>query len=172
MNLVLARDLVATVTGRIGMENISELGSAPGAAMEHLRLKHPFYARDVPVILGDHVTTEAGTGAVHTAPGHGEEDFQVGRLYDLPVTSPVGGDGRFLENVELFAGEWVWAANDHVLEVMRDNSTLLHNESFEHSYPHCWRHKSPTAFRVTPQWFISMEKGQAERAGDRGDQEC
>jgi isoleucyl-tRNA synthetase len=159
MNLVLARDLAATVTGRIGMETISELGSAPGAAMEHLRLKHPFYARQVPVILGDHVTTEAGTGAVHTAPGHGEEDFQVGSLYDLPVTSPVGGDGRFLENVELFAGEWVWAANDHVLEVMRDNGTLLHHESFEHSYPHCWRHKSPTAFRVTPQWFISMEKG-------------
>jgi len=157
--LVLARDLMDTVTTRLGMENIEELGNVPGAALEHMRLQHPFYDRDVPVILGDHVTTEAGTGAVHTAPGHGEEDFIVGREYDLPVTSPVGADGRFLDNVEMFAGEWVWAANDHILEVMRDNGTLLFFEQFEHSYPHCWRHKSPTAFRVTPQWFISMDQG-------------
>jgi isoleucyl-tRNA synthetase len=157
-NLVLARDLAAAVSARIDLENPRELGSVSGAALENLRLRHPFYDRDVPVILGDHVTTEAGTGAVHTAPGHGEEDFMVGREYDLPVTNPVGADGRFLENVELFAGEWVWAANDHVLEVMRENGALLHDEPFEHSYPHCWRHKSPTAFRVTPQWFISMEQ--------------
>jgi len=157
--LVLARDLVAAVTDRLGLRNGTELASAAGAALEHLRLRHPFYDRDVPVILGDHVTVEAGTGAVHTAPGHGEEDFQVGQVYGLPVTSPVGADGRFLDNVELFAGEMVWAANDHVLDVMRGNGTLLHTEPFEHSYPHCWRHKSPTAFRVTPQWFISMEQG-------------
>ena len=118
----------------------------------------------VPVILGDHVTTEAGTGAVHTAPGHGEEDFQVGRVYGLPVNNPVGGDGRYLENVEIFAGEFVWAANDHVLDVMRENGSLLRDETFEHSYPHCWRHKSPTAFRVTPQWFISMEKAGLRNA--------
>jgi len=124
-----------------------------------LPLRHPFYNKIVPVILGEHVTTEAGTGAVHTAPGHGVEDFLVGREYNLPVTNPVGADGRYLENVELFAGEWVWAANDHVLDVMRENGSLLHSEPFVHSYPHCWRHKSPTAFRVTPQWFISMEKG-------------
>jgi len=157
--LALARDLAAAVAQRIGMQNATELGSAPGAALEHLRLHHPFYDRDVPVILGDHVTVEAGTGAVHTAPGHGEEDFQVGQLYGLPVTNPVGADGRYLDNVELFAGEMVWAANDHVLEVMREHGTLLHTEPFQHSYPHCWRHKSPTAFRVTPQWFISMEQG-------------
>jgi isoleucyl-tRNA synthetase len=157
--LVLARDLMDTVIARIAMEGVRELGSASGAALEHLRLQHPFYDREVPVILGDHVTTEAGTGAVHTAPGHGEEDFVVGREYDLPVTSPVGADGRYLDNVEMFAGEWVWAANDHILDVMRDNGSLLFVESFEHSYPHCWRHKSPTAFRVTPQWFISMEQG-------------
>ena len=158
VQLVLASALAETVADRIGMENRRELGSAPGAVMEHMRLQHPFYDRDVPVILGDHVTTEAGTGAVHTAPGHGEEDFQVGREYDLPVTSPVGADGRYLDSVELFAGEWVWAANDHVLDVMRENGSLLFDEPFEHSYPHCWRHKSPTAFRVTPQWFISMEQ--------------
>jgi isoleucyl-tRNA synthetase len=157
--LVLARDLADTVIARIAMEDVRELGAAPGAVLEHLRLQHPFYDREVPVILGDHVTTEAGTGAVHTAPGHGEEDFLVGRDYDLPVTSPVGGDGRYLDNVEMFAGEWVWAANDHILDVMRDNGSLLFVEPFEHSYPHCWRHKSPTAFRVTPQWFISMGRG-------------
>jgi isoleucyl-tRNA synthetase len=161
--LCLARDLAAAVSERIGLRNVTELGSAPGAVLEHLRLRHPFYDRDVPVILGDHVTVEAGTGAVHTAPGHGEEDFQVGQVYGLPVTSPVGADGRFLDNVELFAGEMVWAANDHVLEVMREHRTLLHSEPFEHSYPHCWRHKSPTAFRVTPQWFISMEQGGLRR---------
>jgi len=156
--MVLARDLVETVASRIGLEQVRELGAAPGSSLEHLRLNHPFYEKTVPVILGDHVTTEAGTGAVHTAPGHGEEDFLVGREYSLPVTNPVGGDGRYLDNVELFAGEWVWAANDHVIEVMRENGTLLFNEPFEHSYPHCWRHKTPTAFRVTPQWFISMEQ--------------
>ena len=161
--LVLARDLLGEVTERLGMRNVEELGSAPGASLEHLRLKHPFYDRDVPVILGDHVTVEAGTGAVHTAPGHGEEDFQVGQRYDLPVTNPVGADGRYLDNVELFAGEFVWAANDHVLEVMREHGTLLHSQPFEHSYPHCWRHKSPTAFRVTPQWFISMEQGSLRK---------
>ncbi|MBT8054649.1 MAG: isoleucine--tRNA ligase [Gammaproteobacteria bacterium] len=157
--LVLASELAETVAARIGLEQMEVLATAPGEVLEHLRLKHPFYDKTVPVILGDHVTTEAGTGAVHTAPGHGEEDFQVGREYDLPVTNPVGADGRYLENVELFAGEWVWAANDHVLDVMRENGSLLFVEPFEHSYPHCWRHKSPTAFRVTPQWFISMEQG-------------
>jgi isoleucyl-tRNA synthetase len=158
MALVLASDLAETVVSRIGLEQRQDLGVAPGAVLEHLRLKHPFYEKTVPVILGDHVTTEAGTGAVHTAPGHGEEDFVVGREYGLPVTNPVGGDGRYLENVEIFAGEWVWAANDHVLDVMRENGTLLFVEPFEHSYPHCWRHKTPTAFRVTPQWFISMNQ--------------
>jgi isoleucyl-tRNA synthetase len=157
--LVVARELLGPVVERIGLAGTRELGSAPGAALEHLELRHPFYDRQVPVILGDHVTVEAGTGAVHTAPGHGEEDFAVGQQYGLPVTNPVGADGRFLEDVELFAGEMVWAANDHVLEVMREHGTLLHGEPFDHSYPHCWRHKSPTAFRVTPQWFISMEQG-------------
>lgn len=158
LNLVLARYLADTVTARIGMENIQELGCVTGAKLEHLRLRHPFYDKEVPVILGDHVTTEAGTGAVHTAPGHGEEDFLVGREYGLPVNNPVGGDGRYLENVETFAGKFVWAANDSVLDLMRENGTLLFNEPFKHSYPHCWRHKTPTAFRVTPQWFISMSK--------------
>jgi isoleucyl-tRNA synthetase len=158
INLVLAAELQDVASTRLGLENIRELGRINGSALEGLRLHHPFYSREVPVILGEHVTTEAGTGAVHTAPGHGEEDFQVGRLYDLPVTSPVGSDGCYLDDVELFAGMWVWKANEEILKVMHTNGTLLFNEDYEHSYPHCWRHKTPTAFRVTPQWFISMDQ--------------
>ncbi len=158
INLVLASELQDVVIARLGLENVRELGKTKGSALEGQRLHHPFYSRDVPVILGEHVTTEAGTGAVHTAPGHGEEDFQVGRLYDLPVTSPVGSDGCYLDDVELFAGMWVWKANEEILKVMHTNGTLLFNEDYVHSYPHCWRHKTPTAYRVTPQWFISMDQ--------------
>src|SRR5690606_21787452 len=98
------------------------------------------------------------TGAVHTAPGHGEEDFQVGQQYGLPVTNPVGPDGVYLPDTEIFAGQWVWKANENITELLHTNGVLLFNEKFEHSYPHCWRHKTPTAFRVTPQWFISMDQ--------------
>jgi isoleucyl-tRNA synthetase len=156
--LVMAADLREAVVERIGMTDAEILGSVKGVALEHLRAKHPFYERDVPVILGDHVTTEAGTGNVHTAPGHGEEDFVVGLEYDLPVTSPVGGDGRYYEDVEFFGGLWVWKANENIIQLLHTNGVLLFNEDLEHSYPHCWRHKSPTAFRVTPQWFISMDQ--------------
>ncbi|HMB59739.1 MAG TPA: isoleucine--tRNA ligase, partial [Xanthomonadales bacterium] len=156
--LVLATDLLETVSERLAMEQLTTLATANGAALEHLRLRHPFYAREVPVILGEHVTTEAGTGAVHTAPGHGEEDFMVGQLYDLPVVNPVGGDGRYLEDTELFGGLWVWKANENIIQVLATTGNLLFNEEFDHSYPHCWRHKTPTAFRVTPQWFICMDQ--------------
>jgi len=156
--IVLADELYEAVAKRIGMENAEVLGSCKGAVLEHQKLNHPFYDRQVPVILADHVTTEAGTGAVHTAPGHGEEDFRVGKLYDLPVTSPVGANGLFLPDTELFANMFVWSTNTTVVELLETNNVLLKHESFQHSYPHCWRHKTPTAFRVTPQWFIDMDK--------------
>ncbi len=156
--LVLAADLRETVLQRAGLEEKAVLGSVKGAALEGMRLHHPFYDRDVPVVLGDHVTTEAGTGAVHTAPGHGEDDFRLGMKYELPITNPVGGDGLYLEDTELFAGQFVWKANATIIDLLRERGVLLHAEDFEHSYPHCWRHKSPTAFRVTPQWFISMDR--------------
>ncbi len=129
-----------------------------GAALEHLQLRHPFYERTVPVILGEHVTLESGTGAVHTAPGHGQDDFIVGSRYGLEVDNPVGSDGRFLPATPLFAGEKVFDANPHVVEVLRERGALLHHEAYRHSYPHCWRHKTPVIFRATPQWFISMEQ--------------
>ena len=156
--LVLATELAASVLGRAGIERSRELARVRGAALEGLRLRHPFYDREVPVIPGEHVTLDSGTGAVHTAPGHGQEDFAVGQRYGLPVDNPVGGDGRFLPATPLFAGEKVFDANPHVVEVLREQGTLLHHEPFRHSYPHCWRHKSPVIFRATPQWFISMEQ--------------
>ena len=112
----------------------------------------------MPIILGDHVTLEAGTGAVHTAPGHGQEDYVVGLKYDLKVDNPVGDDGVFLPDTQFFAGQHVLTANPQVVEVLKDHGVLLHVESIEHSYPHCWRHKTPVIFRATPQWFISMDK--------------
>src|ERR1700744_2417548 len=131
---------------------------AKGEALEYLALKHPFYDREVPVILGDHVTLDAGTGAVHTSPGHGLDDYIVGRRYNLEVDNPVGGDGRFLPSTPLFAGEQVFDANAHVIKVLIENGLLLKDEPYHHSYPHCWRHKTPVIFFATPQWFISNEK--------------
>ena len=95
---------------------------------------------------------------MHTAPGHGQDDYVVGSRYGLPVDNPVGNDGRFLPDTELFAGEHVFAANEKVIEVLKARGTLVHEEMLRHSYPHCWRHKTPIIFRATPQWFISMEQ--------------
>jgi len=156
--LILAAELAPAVLARAGIGSSREIARVTGAALEHLQLRHPFYDRLVPVILGEHVTLESGTGVVHTAPGHGQEDFIVGKQYGLPVDNPVGGDGRFLPATPLFAGEKVFDANPHVVEVLRERGALLHHEAFRHSYPHCWRHKTPVIFRATPQWFISMEQ--------------
>jgi isoleucyl-tRNA synthetase len=155
--LVIASELVPAVLKRAHLQAVAELGRARGSALEGLPLRHPFHERTVPVILGEHVTLDSGTGAVHTAPGHGQEDFVVGRKYGLPVDNPVGADGRFLPATPLFAGEKVFDANPHVVDVLRERGALLHHEPFQHSYPHCWRHKTPVIFRATPQWFISME---------------
>ncbi|MCP4042552.1 MAG: isoleucine--tRNA ligase, partial [Gammaproteobacteria bacterium] len=156
--LLLAEGLREEVLPRFGASSSSVLGYARGEVFEHLRLKHPFYDKDVPIILGDHVTLDAGTGAVHTAPGHGLEDYIVGVQYGLPVDHPVGADGRFIAGTEIFSGEEVFASNPHVVETLEKNGALIRVETMQHSYPHCWRHKIPVIFRATPQWFISMEK--------------
>src|SRR5882757_5893916 len=156
--LLLASELSDAVVKAIGIADWSLVATAKGAALEHLLLRHPFYDRQVPVVLGDHVTLDAGTGAVHTAPGHGLDDYIVGRRYGLEIDNPVGGDGRFLPSTPLFAGEQVFDANAHVIKVLFDNGRLLKDEPYHHSYPHCWRHKTPVIFRATPQWFISMEQ--------------
>ncbi|WP_229730212.1 isoleucine--tRNA ligase [Arenimonas maotaiensis] len=156
--LVLAEALAESALQRYGVESVEILGRAPGAALEHQMLQHPFYARRVPVILGEHVTTDAGTGAVHTAPGHGQEDFAVGQKYGIETVNPVDGKGVYLPNTELFAGQHIWKANDAIVELLRERGVLLASSKLSHSYPHCWRHKTPVAFRATPQWFISMQQ--------------
>ncbi len=156
--LLLAEALLKDAMLRYGIEDYQVVAYCKGSDLENLHLQHPFYDRQVPIILGDHVTTDAGTGAVHTAPGHGQEDYVVGMKYGLPVDNPVGNNGVFLPSTELFAGQHVFSANDKVLEVLRERGKLLHHHALLHSYPHCWRHKTPIIFRATPQWFISMEK--------------
>ena len=158
LRIAVAEELREAVVARTGLEEARVLGTAAGQALEHLRVRHPFNDYDVPLILGEHVTTETGTGAVHTAPGHGQEDFDIGRVYDLDVVNPIDGRGVFAEDTAAVGGQHVWKANEALVEVLRESGDLLAAEPFEHSYPHCWRHKTPTAFRTTPQWFISMDQ--------------
>lgn len=155
--LVLAEALYEKALERYQLQ-AELIGRCKGAALEGLLLQHPFYDRQVPVILGDHVTTDAGTGAVHTAPGHGQDDYVVGLKYQLEVDNPVGGNGVFLPDTPLFAGESVFKANPQVIEVLQARGALLCHVEINHSYPHCWRHKTPIIFRATPQWFISMDQ--------------
>ena len=163
--LIIAEELLKHVMLRYGLEQYKVVAYCAGSALEKVLLQHPFYNREVPIILGTHVTLEAGTGAVHTAPGHGQDDYVVGQKYGLPVDNPVADNGTFGPNTEYFAGEHVFNANEHVVEVLRERNVLIHEEAIEHSYPHCWRHKTPIIFRATPQWFISMEKtGLREKA--------
>ena len=155
---ILASDLVTNCMTRFGIERYHVLGVCKGADLDLVQVKHPFYDFTVPVILGEHVTTDSGTGCVHTAPGHGVEDFEVGKTYDLEVANPVGANGVYLDGTPLFAGQHVFKANTSVVETLKEHGTLVHHYVLEHSYPHCWRHKTPLIFRATPQWFISMEK--------------
>ncbi|WP_299018884.1 isoleucine--tRNA ligase [uncultured Photobacterium sp.] len=156
--LIVAAELAKDVMDRAGIEHYRNLGFCKGADLELVRFNHPFYSFDVPVILGDHVTTDSGTGCVHTAPGHGQEDFVVGQKYGLEVANPVGSNGVYLPDTELFAGQHVFKANDAVVETLKEHGALLHHHAYEHSYPHCWRHKTPIIFRATPQWFVSMDQ--------------
>ena len=161
--LVVAEALLESFARRIGASAHRVLGKAKGESLEGLRLEHPFYEREVPVILGEHVTLDAGTGAVHTAPGHGADDYEMGRRYNLPIDNPVGNDGRFVAGTQFFEGLPVFDANAKIVETVEQAGKLIHHESYRHSYPHCWRHKSPVIFRATPQWFLSMEKAGLRR---------
>ncbi|HYF97994.1 MAG TPA: class I tRNA ligase family protein, partial [Coxiellaceae bacterium] len=127
-------------------------------ALENLQLQHPFVDRIVPIILGEHVTTESGTGNVHTAPAHGQDDYYVGLSYGLPIESPVNSRSCFEESTPLVGGQHVLKANQIIVDVLKEKDVLLHHQNIQHSYPHCWRHKTPVIFRATPQWFISMDQ--------------
>jgi isoleucyl-tRNA synthetase len=154
--LLIAEALIKDAMSRYDVSDYHVLAYCRGAELENLQCQHPFYERVVPIILGDHVTTESGTGSVHTAPGHGQEDYVVGLKYGLKVDNPVGDNGVFLPDTELFAGQHVYKANGPIIETLKTNGTLIRHEKIRHSYPHCWRHKTPIIFRATPQWFVSM----------------
>lgn len=156
--LVLANDLMESAIERYGVSSHEVMARTQGQKLENLLLQHPFYNKEVPVILGDHVTTDSGTGCVHTAPAHGQEDFEVGKNYDLPVNNPVGANGVFIEGTEEFEGQFVFKANANIVDTLESKGQLLCHEKYDHSYPHCWRHKTPIIFRATPQWFVSMTK--------------
>ncbi|XOV78887.1 MAG: isoleucine--tRNA ligase [Aestuariibacter sp.] len=156
--LIVASDLMNSCMDRFNVDQFHALGYCKGGELENERVQHPFYDFDVPLILGDHVTTDSGTGCVHTAPGHGVDDFNVGKHYQLEVANPVGANGVYLENTPLFAGQHVFKANAAIVDLLQEKGCLVHNHAYEHSYPHCWRHKTPIIFRATPQWFVSMDK--------------
>src|SRR5258706_7522739 len=156
--LILAAPLRKACLERYGLAAKAILGRAPGAALEGLKFRHPFIAREVPMVLAAHVTVESGTGLVHTAPAHGVEDFEVGQKYGLSLEQPVDDHGRFKPNVPQVAGLGVRESEKTILEILARNGGLLHQEAFRHSYPHCWRHKTPIIFRATTQWFIGMDR--------------
>lgn len=163
--LIVAQELLPAFLARCHISEYQQLAEFKGELLAGVRLHHPFLMREVPVVLSDHVTLDAGTGAVHTAPAHGQEDYLVGQQYKLPLDNPVDARGVFLPGVPLFAGEHVFKVNSHVIAVLKESQNLLHDEKITHSYAHCWRHKTPLIYRATPQWFISMEKnGLREQA--------
>ncbi len=156
--LIIAEALVEKVAGRAKALKTEILGRCKGAALEQQRFSHPFQARIVPMVLGSHVTTEEGTGIVHTAPAHGVEDFEVGQAYGLKLENPVGANGCYTAETPDLAGLFVRKAEDAILDLLKTHQTLLSAHPLEHSYPHCWRHKTPLIFRATSQWFISLSQ--------------
>ncbi|MBU2979108.1 isoleucine--tRNA ligase [Alteromonas sp. C1M14] len=156
--IILAEELVESCMSRYGIDSFRTVATCLGQALENLTVQHPFLDITVPFILGDHVTTDSGTGLVHTAPAHGVDDFNVGKKYGIEVYNPVGNNGVYKEDTPIFAGQFVFKANKSIVDKLEENGNLLLNINYEHSYPHCWRHKTPIIFRATPQWFISMDK--------------
>jgi len=163
--MVLADDMVPGIMARYGCSDYEVLATAKGASLENQLLQHPFVKRHVPLILGEHVTTEAGTGAVHTAPDHGVDDFNVGRQYGLGTLNLVDENGVFVDAAGEFAGEHVYKVDEKIIARLEANKALVANTTITHSYAHCWRTKTPLIYRATPQWFISMtEKGLMDDA--------
>ena len=158
--LVLAKDLAKAALERYGFgENeFAILAETSGTHLENLHLNHPFLDRDIVILLGDHVTTEAGTGLVHTAPAHGLDDYFVCLRYDIKLYNPVNSEGRYISDMPRLAGMTVWEANPVVIEWVAEENKLLSNGKITHSYAHCWRHKTPLIYRATGQWFIGMDK--------------
>lgn len=157
-HLVMAEELVPDCMQRYAVEHFEIMASAAGRALDGMRLHHPFLDKNVILVCGEHVTTDSGTGCVHTAPAHGVDDFTVCKHYDIDVYNPVAGNGVFIEDTPHVAGQHVFKANATIIELLTSVGALIHYRDYQHSYPHCWRHKTPIIFRATPQWFISMDK--------------
>jgi isoleucyl-tRNA synthetase len=155
--LIIAEGLAARVSDAVRRPLGEPLARMKGAELEHLRFRHPLYERDSVAVLADYVTLDAGTGAVHTAPGHGADDYRTGVRYGLDIYAPIGPGGHFLETVELFGGQRVWDANPNVERALQDRGRLWHRETLAHQYPHCWRCQNPVIFLATSQWFIAMD---------------
>lgn len=153
-----AETLLKNAMERWEIDDYEVVARCQGSSMEGILLRHPIYQRHVPIVLGDHVTTDAGTGCVHTAPAHGTDDYHLAERYDLPVDHEVRANGCFSEDTQYFAGLHVSKAHEKIIDVMKEKGTLQHATRLSHSYPHCWRHKTPLIFRATPQWFVSMEQ--------------
>jgi isoleucyl-tRNA synthetase len=186
---IVASELISAVAAKCGIESEKVLARFKGAVLDRLECNHAWIDRVSLLMVGEHVTLggeadaeteldlkeardklqtgKAGTGCVHTAPGHGHDDFVIGKQYGLDIYCPVDSGGRFVSEVEKFAGEKVFDANPKIVEFMRENGMLLYSERYEHRYPHCWRCKNPVIFRATPQWFISMDKVQASEEVER-----
>ena len=155
--IIVAEPLAAAVAQAAGRTFGEPVARMKGAQLEHIRFQHPLYARHSVGVLGEYVTLEAGTGAVHTAPGHGADDFNTGVRYGLDIYAPVGPGGHFLDNVELFGGQRVFDANPKIEEALHQRAKLWNRSDFQHSYPHCWRCHNPVIFLATSQWFIRMD---------------
>jgi isoleucyl-tRNA synthetase len=155
---LLAAELLEQVAGKVGWSDPKELARVKGSALEGMKARHPWIDRESVFVLADYVTLDAGTGAVHTAPGHGHDDYVTGQRYGLDVYCPVDGAGRFDATVERFAGEEVFKANPGIVALLEERGALLKVEKIDHSYAHCWRCHNPLIYRATPQWFISMDR--------------
>jgi isoleucyl-tRNA synthetase len=166
-DVIVARQLAEPVIDRIGAGEGTLRGEVEGSALERAAVRHPFLDRDSLLVLADYVELETGTGAVHTAPGHGEDDFKTGVRYGLPILNPVDGAGRFTPEAGPFAGQFIFEANAAIVQLLRESGALVAAESYEHSYPHCWRCKNPVIFRATAQWFIGMDRNRLRERAER-----
>jgi isoleucyl-tRNA synthetase len=155
---IVATELLKSVSEKCGWQEPNEVARFSGKLLENRKARHPFIDRESLFVLGNYVTLDAGTGCVHTAPGHGHDDYVTGINYGLEILCPVGDDGRFLNNVTHFGGLQVFEANPKIVKFMRESGVLLQSEDFVHSYPHCWRCHNPIIFRATPQWFIALDR--------------
>ena len=157
VRFIIAAKLRKMALGRWRMEEHKTLASVPGARLAGLIFRHPYLERESPIIPGDHVTADAGTGLVHTAPGHGDDDFKVGAKHNLPADCPVDGRGVFAGDVLHFGGMDIWDAVEKIADLLRARGRLLARNNYRHSYPMCWRHKTPVLYRATRQWFAAMD---------------